>query len=155
MIPVHAGQEKSSKNVMESKVRETTSAGGVVLNPSGEVLVVSQRGLSWSLPKGHVDEGESALEAARREIYEESGIKELELLKNLGEYKRYRMAKNIGDDVSELKTIVMFLFRTIEFTLKPIDADNPEAVWVEKEKVTDLLTHSKDKEFFLNIISEI
>ena len=32
-----------------------------------QVLVVNQRGLSWSLPKGHIEEGEDALDAARRE----------------------------------------------------------------------------------------
>ena len=46
----------------------TRSAGGVVTNAAGEVLVVSQRGTSWSLPKGHIDAGEDALAAARREF---------------------------------------------------------------------------------------
>ena len=54
-------------------MKHTQSAGGVVLNKKGEVLVVSQRGTSWSLPKGHIDKGEDALGAAKREIYEESG----------------------------------------------------------------------------------
>lgn len=55
--------------------RETRSAGGVVLNRQGLVLVVNQDGRTWSLPKGHVDAGEEPLEAARREAYEESGIR--------------------------------------------------------------------------------
>ena len=64
-------------------MKKTESAGGVVLNTKGEVLVVSQHGTSWSLPKGHLDEGESELAAARREIREESGVCELKLLKKL------------------------------------------------------------------------
>jgi len=63
---------------------KTHSAGGVVTNNQGKVLVVSQRGTSWSLPKGHIDPGESALAAAKREIYEESGIRDLELIRELG-----------------------------------------------------------------------
>jgi len=54
-----------------------------------------------------------------------------------------------GDDRSELKVITMFLFRTREKVLRPVDADNPEARWVERSKVAPLLTHEMDKRFFL------
>jgi 8-oxo-dGTP pyrophosphatase MutT (NUDIX family) len=129
-------------------MKKTHSAGGVVTNDEGEVLVVSQHGTSWSLPKGHIDPGESALVAAKREIYEESGIRDLEFIRELGSYERYRIGVDGGDDPSELKVITMFLFRTSEKSLKPVDHDNPEARWVEKPKVALLLTHEKDKEFF-------
>jgi len=132
-------------------MRKTRSAGGVVVNAEGEVLVVSQRGTSWSLPKGHIDPGESALEAARREIYEESGIRDLELIGELGTYERRKIGVNGGDDRSELKAITMFLFRTSERLLRPVDPDNPEARWVERSKVVALLTHERDKEFFRGV----
>ncbi len=136
-------------------MKRTQTAGGVVLNKEGLVLVVSQNGNSWSLPKGHIDEGENKLQAAIREIYEESGISELELVKNLGSYERYRIGLDGGEDISELKQIYIFLFSTNQNVLKPIDPANPEAIWVKKENVADLLTHKKDKEFFLRIIDEI
>ncbi len=98
-------------------MRKTRSAGGVVTNEEGKVLVVSQRGTSWSLPKGHIDPGENALAAARREIYEESGIRDLELVRELGSYERHKIGVNGGDDRSELKVITMFLFRTSEKSL--------------------------------------
>ena len=119
-----------------------------MINKEGKVLVVSQRGTSWSLPKGHIDPGENALAAARREIYEESGIRDLELVRELGSYERHKIGVNGGDDRSELKVITMFLFRTGEKSLKPVDPDNPEARWVDKSEVRQLLTHEKDKEFF-------
>ena len=130
---------------------KTHSAGGVVTNIEGKVLVVSQHGTSWSLPKGHIDPGEDALDAARREIYEESGIRDLELIRELGSYERHKIGVNGGDDRSELKVITMFLFRTSEKLLKPVDPDNPEAKWVERSKVARLLTHEKDKEFFQGV----
>ena len=58
-------------------MKKTKSAGGVVLNNKGEILIVNQHGNSWSLPKGHIEEGEEILEAAKRETYEESGIRNL------------------------------------------------------------------------------
>jgi ADP-ribose pyrophosphatase YjhB (NUDIX family) len=113
--------------------------------------VVSQHGTSWSLPKGHVEEGEGILEAARREIYEESGVGELELVRSLGSYSRHRIGPRGGEDESELKTIHMFLFKTSQTALRPVDPDNPEAVWVERGRVAALLTHPKDREFFESV----
>lgn len=131
---------------------KTQSAGGVIINPRREVVVVSQQGDSWSLPKGHVDFGESALEAAKREVAEESGITELQFMRKLGSYERYRIGKGgTGEDTSELKEIHMFLFTTDEGTLVPVDPGNPEARWVPIDEVAALLTHPKDKDFFLSI----
>ena len=133
----------------------TESAGGVVLNPKGQVLVVSQHGSSWSLPKGHIDPGEEALAAARREIAEESGVTQLEFVKELGSYERYRIGKHGGEDRSELKKIQMFLFRTSETKLKPTDPHNPQARWVAPDGVAALLTHEKDKQFFTQALRSI
>lgn len=136
-------------------MKRTSSAGGIVLNSKNQVLVINQRGRSWSLPKGGIEDGETKLQAAKREIYEESGIKKLKLIKELVSYKRYKMDKDNKDDKSELKTIFMFLFETNEEKLKPIDPRNPKARWVDKKDVANLLTHKKDKEFFLKIKDKI
>lgn len=132
------------------EVKKTKSAGGVIVNEYDEVVIANQKGTSWSLPKGHLEEDETELEAATREIFEESGIKELKLIKPLGTYERYSMS-----DKSELKEITFFLFDTEKQDLHPIDPENPEAIWVHKDKVAEKLTHPKDKEFFLSILKEI
>jgi ADP-ribose pyrophosphatase YjhB (NUDIX family) len=137
-------------------MKRTLSAGGVVLNPKNQVLVVNQLGTSWSLPKGHLDPGETALEAAKREILEESGVQELRLIKSLGSYERHRIGLNVlEDDLSELKVIEIFLFKTEQEALKPQDPDNPEARWVKADEVSALLTHPKDKAFFVKIMPEL
>lgn len=140
---------------MGDKPKETKSAGGVVVNRHREVLIVNQKGTSWSFPKGHIEEGEDPITAARREIHEESGITDLELIEELGSYQRYKIDESGGEDKSELKTIIMFLFRTKQDSLKPVDPENPEAKWVERSKVTDLLTHPRDKEFFLRMVQKV
>lgn len=139
---------------MFMKSRET--AGGVVLNKKGEVLVVNQRGTSWSLPKGGLEKSESYIQAAKREIFEESGISQLEFYGDLGCYQRHPMDKDPKKEIkSEIKNIQMFLFKTNQMELKPRDPHNPEARWVEKENVADLLTHPKDKDFFKGIINKL
>ena len=130
-------------------MNQTESAGGVVVNGRGQILVVSQYGTSWSLPKGHIEAGEDRLSAARREIYEESGLERLELVRELGSYTRYKISHSGGEDHAEMKTIHMFLFKTEDERLSPVDPDNPEARWVDKHDVTSYLTHERDKEFFV------
>ncbi len=136
-------------------MKHTESAGGVVVNKDGHVLVVNQNHDSWSLPKGHIDPGEDALTAAKREIAEEAGIRDLQLVEALGSYTRPKIRPQgvAGDE--ELKTIHMFFFRTGQMELKPEDPRNPIARWVPKEKVAELLTHPKDGAFFLSVLQKI
>lgn len=140
-------------------MKKTRSAGGVVLNSKGEVLIVNQKGTSWSLPKGHVESNEDKLQAAKREIYEESGVKKLVLIKKLGSYKRYKkytITDGGNNDVkTEQKTIILFLFTTPENDLKPIDGHNPQAMWLDKEQVAKKLTHPEDSAFFTSIIGKL
>ena len=130
------------------------SAGGVVINPDGLIAIVNQKHKSWSLPKGHVEENEEFLEAAKREILEETGITDLTLLKELGIYSRYAMDHENGDNKEELKTMHFFLFSTTQIKLEPSDADNPVALWVKKDEVEDYLTHTEDKKFFRSVLIE-
>lgn len=129
------------------------SGGGIVVGPSRKILVVSQKGDSWSLPKGRLEPGENALQAAIREIEEETGITKLTLVRPLGSYRRFLIGKGgIGEEKSVEKEIELFLFTTDESDLRPKDADNPEARWVEPQEVAELLTHPKDKAFFSSLL---
>ena len=139
--------------IISTKV--TVSAGGVVINQDGMVLIVNQRGTSWSLPKGHVDLGEEPLQSAIREIMEESGISDLQLVQTLGAYGRYKIGLKTSEDKNEWKVILFFLFKTGQNKLNPKDPNNPEARWVHPDKVASLLTHPKDKIFFKSIRSQI
>lgn len=136
-------------------MRETHSAGGVVINSEGKVLVVNQRGRSWSLPKGHIEKNEEAVHTAKREIYEETGIKNLVFIKKLGVYKRPKMDSENKDDKEEMKIITMFLFKTDYNKIEPRDKDNPTAEWLDVDEVENMLTHPKDKAFFRKIKDEI
>ena len=128
-------------------------AGGIVINPQKGIAIVNQNNDSWSLPKGHVEKNESILEAAIREIYEETGLKNIKLIKKIGSYKRYRIGLDGLDDLRELKLIYMYVFTTEENVLFPIDRHNPEAKWVSIKETINLLTHKKDKEFFSSSIT--
>jgi ADP-ribose pyrophosphatase YjhB (NUDIX family) len=138
-------------------MKRTRVAGGVIVSENtGLVVIVSQNGDSWSLPKGHVEAGEDELTAAIREIREESGVTDLRFKGPLGEYQRHRIGKDgKGEVTDELKNIMMFLFTTPQETLAPEDPKNPEARWVDRKDVAALLTHQKDREFFLGVIDRL
>ena len=52
-----------------------------------------------------------------------------------------------------MKKISIFLFKSNQKKLMPIDPNNPIAKWVPYNQVEKLLTHPKDKEFYLNTLS--
>jgi len=134
-------------------------AGGVVVNTNNEVVVVSQHHTSWSLPKGHVEEGETIFDGAVREVVEESGIpnEELMYVRSLGSYIRNKISKDGTTETPQTpREIHWFLFRTgYTDELVPLDEENPEARWIPIDEVAQLLTHQKDREFFEAIKGEI
>ncbi|HEY7952177.1 MAG TPA: NUDIX domain-containing protein [Solirubrobacteraceae bacterium] len=93
-----------------SRAREV-SAGGVVVRDGEVVVIVPTRRAAdgakvLCLPKGHLDPGESAQQAAQREVREETGV-EAELIEDLGEV-RYWYRR---DRRSVPKSVRFFLFR--------------------------------------------
>lgn len=82
------------KQQIQEIVREPT-AGGIVFrrNKEGgiEILLIQDAKDRWTIPKGHIEEGESAQATAKREIGEEAGLKDVEILGWLGKiHFRYR-----------------------------------------------------------------
>lgn len=84
----------NKKPSIQEIVREPT-AGGVVFrrNAKNEVefLLIQDHKDRWTIPKGHIEEGETAQQTAKREIGEEAGLKDTEVLGWLGKiHFRYR-----------------------------------------------------------------
>ncbi len=134
---------------------ETHSVGAIVLNRQGMVAVVEQPNKVWSLPKGHIEEGEEYLDALRRELYEEAGIEEFEFVKDLGSYRRCKIGLDGKDDPREEKVIHLCLCRTAQEEIAPTDPTHPSAKWVAKQDVPCVLTHPKDRAFFRAVMEEL
>lgn len=80
-------------------VREPT-AGGIIFrrnsNKDVEILLIQDAKNRWTIPKGHIEEGETAKETAEREIREETGLAEMRVLNWLGKINfRYRRATSL------------------------------------------------------------
>lgn len=74
-------------------VREPT-AGGIIFRHGKkdiEILLIQDAKDRWTIPKGHIEQGETAVQTARREIAEEAGLDNVEMLGWLGKiHFRYR-----------------------------------------------------------------
>ena len=130
------------------------SAGGIVVC-SDDILLVCENGNFWGFPKGRIEPGETPLQAASREIIEETGCLKFELQQELGVYRRHPFTLQNQLDTSELKEITMFLFATDTKELGDPLEGKTEGCWVAKDAVLVRLTHPQDREFFASVQSGI
>ena len=77
----------NKRNQIQEIVREPTS-GGIIFrrdkNDGVEILLIQDGKDRWTIPKGHIEEGETAEQATRREIGEEAGLMDIDILGWLG-----------------------------------------------------------------------
>lgn len=138
----------------------TRSAGGIVLGESGAIaLVKSTSSGSWLFPKGHVEPGESDEDAARREIREEAGLVDLELIDDLGEFIRPRV--ELPNRTYEEKIIRMFLFAAPKNAALTPTMEITEARWVPFREIAATLGtphpewFTKDRAWFASVFERV
>ena len=136
-------------------MKHTQSAGAILINKSGQIALVSNKGYSWGFPKGHVEIDEETIYAAVREVWEETGIADTQYIKELGTYERLSNWIDENGENKELKTITLFLLLAKDEKLVPQDPHNPVALWINSDEVISMLTHPVDKEFYLSIQKDI
>lgn len=132
-------------------VNTATSAGAIILREiEGELKIAlahhQRTDKTWVLPKGHVEEGETIEEAALREIHEESGLDNVQLIKHLGTIMRESVKSN---DVLVQKTIHFFLAYALEnkHPSPPTDILFTEVGWFKPIEAIELLPYESDKAF--------
>ena len=72
--------------------------GAIVLNSENKVLVGKRKDNpidKWQMPQGGVEKGEDYLSAMKRELYEETSIKSIKVLKELDAWMEYELPKNL------------------------------------------------------------
>jgi 8-oxo-dGTP pyrophosphatase MutT (NUDIX family) len=122
------------------------SAGGVVVR-GGQVLAIVpvKRALDGSrvlaLPKGHYAPGETAVQAARREVREETGV-DAEPLRELGEARYWyrREGHTVG------KSVTFFLFSYLGGDTADHDDEVEDVRWLDLREAQTALTHAAERE---------
>ncbi|HEX7404799.1 MAG TPA: NUDIX hydrolase [Candidatus Nanopelagicaceae bacterium] len=125
------------------------SAGGLVIDFSGtqglligriDLKDATRERLLWSLPKGHIESGETPEEAALREVMEETGI-ESEIARALGVIDFWFMAG--GKRIH--KTVHHYLFREVGGILAPQVSEVDEVAWFPLSEIIDRLAYPDEK----------
>lgn len=137
-------------------VREPT-AGGIVFRRTKdgkdvEFLLIQDAKNRWTIPKGHIEEGEESKETAEREINEETGLEKMEILQWLGKINfRYRRQTSLV-----LMTTEIFLVRALGNTdkLKPEDWMN-DCKWLSSKDALDKIEYEDIGKLMLVALNKI
>ena len=128
---------------------DEVSAGGLVVDTTGTMgLLIGRYDLKdttgkrvlWSLPKGHIEEGETPEEAAIREVAEETGISS-SITKSLGVIDFWFMAG--GKRIH--KTVHHFMFTEIGGTLLAQESEVDEVSWFPLSEIVERLAYPDEK----------
>jgi 8-oxo-dGTP pyrophosphatase MutT (NUDIX family) len=134
------------------KTRKYSSAGGVIIENDRMLLLDRPSREEVRLPKGHIEPGESPMETALREVQEEAGIANLEIVADLGvqeveyDYKRAHYKR----------TEYYYLMRKVDAATvdrPPKDAKDFQPFWKPLDEAVELLTYEAEKQVAEQAIS--
>ena len=138
-----------------------TGVGIVLLNYENKVFVgkrIDNPKSFWQMPQGGVDYNEDYLNAAKRELEEETSITSVEIIKELDGWLKYDLPKRLIGKVWKGKYggqkqkwfLMKFLGNDDEINIKTQNPEFLEWKWVHIDTITDLVV-----DFKLNIYKEI
>lgn len=124
------------------------AAGGLITNLKGEILLLFRRG-KWDLPKGKMEAGEKPEETAVREVTEETGLKNISIVKKLTDtWHSYPISvygtqeNNKQKDVLKQTAWFQMNFTGEELTIPQIEEDIIDIQWIKQENIHRYIPYS-------------
>lgn len=115
------------------------AAGGLVKNAKSEILVIYRRNI-WDLPKGKIEENELPDIAAIREVEEECGISDLEILNLLNiSYHTYKIN---GENILKRTYWYEMVYTGIQIPKPQIEEEITEAKWVKTNNLQEIINNT-------------
>ena len=134
-------------------MKKENSAGGIVLYKNSVLLLKKFNG-HYVLPKGKVENNESEVETAQREVYEESGVK-TKIIKYLGEL-HYTYVSNDDNMEKVHKTVYWYLMEGSDKSLVPQREEGfVEAKYIPIRKALNMLRHDDERSILQIAITQI
>lgn len=131
-----------------AELKKETSCGCIITKNNKVLLVYEKRGNFWGFPKGHMEEGETEIETALREVKEEVGIDV-----KINPEKRYPINYIIGNEID--KTTVLYLATPITEDVVMQEAEIENFKWCSYEEALETLTFDNWKELFKEVMKEL
>ena len=141
-------------------MKEEFCSGGIVYKKTSQgikILFIKDSSGKWAFPKGHINEKETKIGAATREVSEETGvkIKDLRIKKYLGNIN-YNF--NNGEGAKINKTVHFYLMKLIdsEAEIIPQQAEGGQAVkWVAIEQAIETADYVAMDSILKNVIENL
>ena len=142
-----------------------TGVGIVVLNKNNQVFVGKRRdtpGNKWQMPQGGVDKGEDFLTAMKRELYEETSIRNIKILKEIDRTYQYELPDNLIGVIWKGKYrgqkqkwfITKFLGEENEINLNTKYPEFIDWKWIDPRTLPDVIVDFK-RDLYVNLLKEI
>lgn len=139
--------------------------GIIILNSKNQVFVGKRKdnpGNKWQMPQGGVENGEDFLTAMRRELYEETSIKSIEIIKALEKMYEYELPKDLIGIIWKGKFkgqkqkwfITKFTGNENEINLNTKFPEFIEWKWINIKMLPIVVVEFK-KNLYLNLLKEI
>lgn len=135
----------------QSLFRIIEAAGGIVNNPQGDILFIKRLG-KWDLPKGKMEKGESREESAVREIEEETGLRDVELVTFINTTYHIYVERN-GDKILKCTHWFEMNFNGEDTSKPQIEEGITEVAWKNTAQIEEEVFPSTFKNIKL-IINE-
>ncbi len=120
-------------------MKKEFSSGGVIIRkdrPGLLVLLIKDIYGVWTWPKGHVEKGETALQAAVREIGEETGLLDIEVLDELGD-EHYRFTRKKEEVTKKVKIFLVHAGGEKDLSIQRSEV--LDARWCDPEEAAKML----------------
>jgi 8-oxo-dGTP pyrophosphatase MutT (NUDIX family) len=121
--------------------KKIVAAGGLVVNEKNEMLFIFRR-QHWDLPKGKLDEGETIEACAVREVQEETGLKNVELVSFLCKTYHEYFDKWIKEEVIKESWWYLMKSDSSEILIPQTEEDIEKIIWVTENAVGFYLNSS-------------
>ena len=138
----------------ETKLPLRIGVGVIVLNNENKVFVGKRKdnpGDKWQMPQGGVDKNENFLSAMKRELYEETSIKSIKVLKELDGLFEYELPQNLLGIIwkgrfrgqKQKWFIVKFVGKENEINLKTKHPEFIEWKWIKMDELPKVIVDFK------------
>ena len=129
-------------------LKKEISCGCIIFKDNKVLLVYEKNCNFWGFPKGHIENNETEIETATREVKEEVGL-DVEI----DESKRYAITYTVKDEIE--KTSVFYIAKPLNLNVKMQESEISDVKWCTYDEAVETITYDNLKELFRKVLKDL